>query len=314
MSEEYEHHSEEQDEIEQDEIEQDEIEQDDEPTYTEYRREEEPPPAPPHRHEEPPAHVESKHEPKYASVKKAIDPVVLDKEKDVEDKDEEEYIDRVKIRSYSSMILFFPTFIVSLIFGITQLLLNRYRSNSLDDITTNSGYMNIIGTIFLIIFTMNLILIAFDFNGARSIIIALILVILVGGFFILNAYYNFLENIHITMRVYLSTQVYFALATLLLLIIVITIIAAHTNYYIVEGNELLHRKGLLGGIERYPATNMSIVKEYPDIIEYGIFRFGTLVLTPPGATKSLILKNVPQIDKKEKTINEILSRIKVDVN
>jgi len=276
--------------------------EEEEPRYTEVRREEEPVPPAPRREE-------------YTSyAKKIIDPVILDDEKGAEDEPEEEYLDRVKIRSYSSMILFFPSFIVSLTLGITQLLLNRYRVLPLEDIVVGPGYMDIIGIIFMIFFSLNLILIAFDFNRARSIIIALLIIIVLGGFFLLNAFFGFLENIQLTMRVYLSTQVYFALAILLFLILIITIIAANTNYYIVEGNELLHRKGILGGIERYPATNMSIVKEYPDIIEWAFFRFGTLILTPPRATKSIILKNVPGIDKKEKAINEILSRLKVDIN
>lgn len=304
MSEEYEQTSEEHIETER--------EEEEEPRYTEVRREEEPiPPAPPQ--EEAPSYTASRREePSYA--KKTIDPIILDDEKGAEDDPEEEYIDRVKIRSYSSMILFFPSFIVSLTLGITQLLLNRYRDIPFEDILVGPGYMDIIGIIFMIFFSLNLILIAFDFNRARSIIIALLIIILLGSFFLLNAFLGFLENIQLTMRVYLSTQVYFALAILLFLILIITVIAANTNYYIVEGNELLHRKGILGGIERYPATNMSIVKEYPDIIEWAFFRFGTLILTPPRATKSIILKNVPGIDKKEKAINEILSRLKVDIN
>jgi len=278
-----------------------ETEQEEEPRYTEVRREEEPLPPPPRREA-----------PSYA--KKIIDPVILDYEKDEEDEPDEEYIDRVKIRSYSSMILFFPSFIIALTFGITQLLLNRAGRAPLEIATVNSGYMDILGIIFLIFFSLNLILIAFDFNSARTIIISLLLVIAVGAFFLLNAVYGFLESIQLTMRVYFSTQVYLAIASLLFVILLVTVIVAHTNYYIVEGNELLHRKGLLGGIERYPATNMSIIKEYPDIIEYGLFKFGTLILTPPRATKSIILKNVPRIDKKEKIINEILSRLKVDIN
>ena len=290
MSEEYEQPSEEH------------IETEEEPRYTEVRREEEHVPPPPRREEAP------------SYAKKIIDPVILGDEKDEEDEPEEEYIDRVKIRSYSSMILFFPSFIVSLTFGITQLLLNRAGRAPLEIATVNSGYMDILGIIFLIFFSLNLILIAFDFNSARTIILALLLVIIIGTFFLLNAVYGFLESIQLTMRVYFTTQVYFAIASLLFVILIVTVIVAHTNYYIVEGNELLHRKGLLGGIERYPATNMSIVKEYPDIIEYGLFKFGTLILTPPRATKSIILKNVPRIDKKEKIINEILSRLKVDIN
>lgn len=233
-----------------------------------------------------------------------------------EDSDEKEYRDRIIIRSYSSMILLIPSFITALVCGLVQMLMNRYTTIPLDDRTQGSGYMNIIGIVFFIIFVLNIILIAFDFNRARTIIIIVLIIAIIAILLLVNAYTGFMSGAGglPTMRIYFSSQVYFGLATLMLFILLFTWFGSLFNYYAVEGNELLHHKGIGGGVERYPAADMSVIKEYPDIIEYLIFRSGTLVLTPPRTDRAIILKNVIGINKKVDQMNEILSRLKVDVN
>ncbi|NHJ03811.1 MAG: hypothetical protein EAX90_03240 [Candidatus Heimdallarchaeota archaeon] len=236
-----------------------------------------------------------------------------------EDSDEKEYKDRIIIRSYSSMILLIPSLITALVCGLVQMLMNRYTTIPLDDRTQGSGYMNIIGIVFFIIFILNIILIAFDFNRARTIIIIVLIIAIIAILLLVNAYTGFLSGAGDggglpTMRIYFSSQVYFGLATLMFFIILFTWFGSLFNYYAVEGNELLHHKGIGGGVERYPAADMSVIKEYPDIIEYLIFRSGTLVLTPPRTDRAIILKNVIGINKKVDQMNEILSRLKVDVN
>lgn len=249
---------------------------------------------------------------------KIIETVVVEKKLTQEDHDDKEYKDRMVIRSYSSMILLIPSFITALVLGVVQILMNRgITDTELSNAISGSGYMNIMGIVFLTIFALNLILVAFDFNRARTIIIVLLLVVIGAVLLLVNAYTGFLSGgsgSGITMRIYFSTQVYFALAALLFFILGFTFLGSLFNYYVVEGNELLHHKGIGGGVERYPANNMSVVKEFPDLIELLIFRSGTLVLTPPRSERSIILKNVIGINKKVKQMNEILSRLKVDIN
>ncbi len=262
--------------------------------------------------------VEDRYEEPTHIVKK-VETVYIENSTPQEDSEDKEYKDRMVIRSYSSMILFIPSFIAALTCGITQMLLNRYRDVPLEDAVRSSGYMDVIGIIFLVIFSLNLILIAFDFSRARTIIIIVLIIAIIAILLLVNAYTGFLSGgdpgaEQRPMRIYFSTQVYLGLAALLLFIISFTLLGSLFNYYVVEGNELLHYRGIGGGVERYPATNMSIVKEYPDIIEFLFFRSGTLILTPPRATRSIIMKNVIGIDKKERTMNEILARLKVDID
>ena len=248
---------------------------------------------------------------------KFVETVVVEKKMVQEDRDEKEYKDRMVIRSYSSMILLIPSFITALVIGIVQIIMNRGLEFPPPEAISGSGYMNIMGIVFLTVFSLNLILVAFDFNRARTIIIVLLLVVIGATLLLVNAYTGFLSGgggSGFDMRIYFSTQVYFAIAALLFFILGFTFLGSLFNYYVVEGNELLHHKGIGGGVERYPANNMSVVKEFPDLIELLIFRSGTLVLTPPRSERSIILKNVIGINKKVKLMNEILSRLKVDIN
>lgn len=259
------------------------------------------------------------HQAEPAQVVRKVETVYIEKHTPTEDSEDKEYQDRMVIRSYSSMILLIPSFIAALVCGITQLLLNRYRDMPLEEVVKGSGYMDIIGIIFLVIFSLNLILIAFDFNRARTIIIIVLIIAVIAILLLVNAYTGFLSkgdpgDEQRPMRIYFSTQVYFGLAALFLFILVLTLLGSLFNYYVVEGNELLHHRGIGGGVERYPATNLSVIKEYPDIIEYILFRSGTLILTPPRSTRAIVLKNVVGVNKKERTMNEILARLKVDVD
>ena len=248
---------------------------------------------------------------------KIVETVIVEKQLVQEDKDDKEYKDRMVIRSYSSMILLIPSFVTALVLGITQIIMNRGIDFPPPEAISGGGYMNVMGIVFLVIFSLNMILIAFDFNRARTIIIVLLIVIIAATLLLVNAYTGFLTSgggSGFDMRIYFSTQVYFAIAALLFFILGFTFIGSLFNYYVVEGNELLHHKGIGGGVERYPANNMSVVKEFPDLIELLIFRSGTLVLTPPRSERSIILKNVIGINKKVSQMNEILSRLKVDIN
>ncbi len=247
-----------------------------------------------------------------------IETIIIERKAKQEDDDDKEYKDRMVIRSFSSMILLIPTFITTLILFTVQIILNN-RRGGIDDpsVTINEGYMNIIGIVFYTVLAMNLILIAFDFDRMLTLILALLVVIVVVVLILVNVYTGFVQNLIANfpdIKIYLSTQFYFVFMLLLFFILVFTLLKSLFNYYIIEGNELIHRKGLGGGVERFPATNMGVKKEYPDIIEMLLFRSGTLILTPPKVEHAIVLKNVIGINKKVKEMNEILSRLKVDIN
>lgn len=234
-------------------------------------------------------------------------------EKKVVSEDEEkEYADRMVIRSFSSMILLIPSFLTVLICGIIQLIFNRIRGLDFD------GHMSVLGIIFFSIFTLNLFIIAFDFNRARTILMVVAFIAIGATILLVNAYTDFITEYILPfipeIRLWMSTQFYFAFAFILGLILFFTWIGTFFNYYVIEGNELIHHKGWGAGDDHYPATNMKVSKEFPDLIELLFFRAGTLVLSPPRTERSLVLTNVFFVNKKVDEMNEILSRLKVDVD
>jgi len=247
-----------------------------------------------------------------------IETIIIERKSKQEDSDTKEYKDRMVIRSFSSMILLIPTFITTLVLFLTQMILNNRRGGiNNPDNTVDTGYMNIIGVVFYSMLAINLILIAFDFDRMLTLILALLTITIIVVLVLVNIYTGFIQKIIANFpdfKIYLSTQFYFVFLLLLFFILLFTWVKTFFNYYTIEGNELIHHKGLGGGIERYPATNMGVKKEFPDIIEMLIFRSGTLVLMPPKVEQAIVLKNVIGITKKVKEMNEILSRLKVDIN
>ncbi|MEA2069975.1 MAG: hypothetical protein U9O98_01645 [Asgard group archaeon] len=234
-----------------------------------------------------------------------------------EDAEEKEYRDRMKIRTFSSMILLIPTFITALVCGIVQLILNRTSSIPFEERLVDGGYMNVIGIVFLSIFSLNLILVAFDFNRSITVILAILSVAVIAIIFLINAYTGFIQDIFAnfpTMKFYLSTQTYFLLSILLFFILLFTFLKSLFNYYAIEGNKFIHNKGLGAGTDSWQATEMKASKEYPDLIEFLIFRSGTLILKLPGEERAHVLKNVIGINKKLQEMTEILERLKVDTD
>lgn len=250
-----------------------------------------------------------------------IETIIIERKAEQEDSDEKEYKDRMVIRSFSSMIMLIPLFVLSLVCFLTQMLLNNRRiltDADLLEISTNPrSYMNVLGLIFIILFTLNILLIAFDFNRASTIVIIVAIIAVIAILLLVNVYTGFIQMVIAnfpTLKFHLSTQMYFSLMILFFFILLFTWLRTLFNYYVIEGNELIHHKGLGGGTERYPAANMGVVKEFPDLLELFFFRSGTLILTPPKIERAIVLKNVIGISKKVNEMNEILARLKVDIN
>jgi hypothetical protein len=76
---------------------------------------------------------------------------------------------------------------------------------------------------------------------------------------------------------------------------------------------LLHHHGFLANVERFPSPHLRIDKEITDVFEYLLLRSGRLILQPSEERRTIILDNVPFIDKKEEAITRMLSALQVQV-
>jgi hypothetical protein len=175
---------------------------------------------------------------------------------------------------------------------------------------------NLAGTLFAVVFFLNLIILSIDFP--RFTIIALILGAAAFIFLLLylNVYFNvlpplvaFLENIFAIA----NATFYFMIATAILVTLAVIWLTRYLDYWVILPNEILHNHGPFSDLERFPTTNLKFDKEIPDILEYALLGSGRLVLHIFGHPKAYVLDNVLWIDSKEAELKQIMSRLEVRI-
>ena len=81
----------------------------------------------------------------------------------------------------------------------------------------------------------------------------------------------------------------------------------------VRENEILHRHGFLGDLERYPSPNLRVDKEITDVFEYLLLGSGRLILHMSGERRAIILDNVPCIQTKVARLTQMLQTLHVQI-
>lgn len=210
-------------------------------------------------------------------------------------------ISQVIIRDYPKIVFFYPLLFTSLILWIIQLFF-------LEPVP-------ILGLIWMIIFTCNVFVMAFDFNSTKFFVLVLVIIItvillifLVPWSSIMSAEIDIIEfNIGIT------TYFYLIITVILGITLALVIFVNHFDYWKVERNEIYHKSGVFTSAERFPVQNLIFKKEIPDIFEYLALRSGTITLRP-SKDKVIHLGTVLNIDKKAKQLDYLLSHMKVEVD
>ncbi len=172
------------------------------------------------------------------------------------------------------------------------------------------------GWIFLIVFTLNIFIISYDFPGVKALMVAFgVMAVVFGGAYI-NIQYEFLPILGRWARImtpYASSHFYFYIGLVLLLIILTSVIVNRFwNKWILEANRLVHKRGMLGDVREWPTLNLHVQKEINDIFEYFLMFAGTVVFhTGNPNERPIVLENVPFINRKEKQIRRILESWRV---
>ncbi len=208
--------------------------------------------------------------------------------------------DRLIIRPMSTVIYMYPTWLASWVFGLMMSMGNASPSNP--------GYS---GIIFALLFFFNISIVAFDYTRLTSIVIALILVI-VG---LLSAMYpavgEFIQRVF-NQPLFMNATFYWVWAVGFSVILFAVFVKTRFDYWEIKNNELLHHHGLLGDVERWPAQDLRISKEINDVMEFLLLRAGRLVLIPQREPRALVIENVPNINRVEKRMQQLLGRLQVD--
>jgi hypothetical protein len=213
---------------------------------------------------------------------------------------------------YPSVIFLYPTLIVSILASIYM----AVAGAPIQDGVPTSGAV-ICGWTFLIMLSLNLIVLSFDFPRGTSLTILFIIVALVLGGALLVTWregiFDPLRNFLLNLKPVASDTFYFCFTFVMSLIFIAVWVHARFDYWEVRPNELLHHHGMLSNLERLAAPNLQIEKEINDIFEYMLAGSGRLILKPAQEQRVIILDNVMRIAAKEQQITKMLGALQVQV-
>lgn len=222
----------------------------------------------------------------------------------------------VIIRERPKVIFLYPTMLAALIAAVWTYL-GAMGDGPLDINALPLGP----GRLFWWTFAINMLALAFDFTRGEFVAVVLFFGTAILGIVLLDQNLNFvrpvqeaLSHIKLVAHPHLYIMIALALATVLAGVS----IAGRFDYWEITHNEILHHKGVLGDLKRYPAPNLRLHKEIPDLFEYGLFFVfggsGRIVLHPQGADRSVVLDNVIGVNRIEERIQKMLSSLQVKVD
>jgi hypothetical protein len=215
---------------------------------------------------------------------------------------------RVFLVAYPKIVFMYPTLIASLVAGIWML----FRQN---EVPTTDSF--IVSSVFLAVFTLNLLVFSFDFPRETSLVVAASIVALVLGLLLLfRTWEGILPEVTRILREYhphANATFYFTIAAVMSIIYCFVGIGTRFDYWEVTPNELLHHHGIMADLKRYSSPNMRIDKEINDVFENLLLGSGRLILHPHNEARAIVLDNVMMINQKEARLTKMLGALKVQV-
>ena len=174
-----------------------------------------------------------------------------------------------------------------------------------------------IGALFLGLFTVNLVILAFDFPRTTSLTLFFFAAAVAMGLILLFTFQphlwpeltSFISRFHPVA----NATFYGAIALILGAMFAAVAVVVRFDYWEVRGNELLHHHGFLANLERLSAPNLRMEKEINDIFEFLLLRSGRLIIYTSNDRQPIVLDNVPFIDKKESAVMRMLGALQVQV-
>ena len=205
---------------------------------------------------------------------------------------------RVVVRPLPKVIFFYLTWIASLVFGLIS--------------STSSEMPRHLGTVWMLIFALNLVVISFDFSEVMGFaVFALILMLVFAGLYFgfLGFFGRFVGNLDVEM----NATFYYTMFGLFSVIYIVVFVRSRFEYWEFRNNEVLHRTGLFGQIKRYSTEDLRWFKEVPDVVERLLLGSGRMVLTTPSERTPIVIEHVIGIGTVDDRITELLGTKNVSV-
>ena len=206
-------------------------------------------------------------------------------------------VSHVYLRSYPKVIFFWPVTIVSFVLWLLQMVVGEPEAA--------------FGNFWLIVFFINMFIVAFDFSSSKFfvlimvvVVVVLLLIFLVPGLFAPVASGEGFDPA-LTAEFYLVTTIIMAF------VLGLIVLSSRFDYWKIERNEIYHKKGIFSSAERLPTKSLRIKKDIPDVFEFFILRAGSITLMP-GHGDVINLPTVLNINKKQKQIDFLLSHVSIE--
>lgn len=222
----------------------------------------------------------------------------------------------VVIRARPKVIFLWPLLVAALLAGVwTQVSLSS--GVSWDQVSLTPG------RIFCWVFVFNLLALSFDFSRGEFLALFLFFTVTILTLLLLD------QNLEIGLirgmqgglskvQVKAHPHFYFVTSAVLVVTLIGVWIQGFFDYWEISHNEILHHKGVLGDLKRYPAPNLRLHKEIPDLFEHCLFLpfggAGRVVLHPQGSDRAVVLDNVIGVNRIESQIQHMLSSLQVKVD
>lgn len=227
---------------------------------------------------------------------------------------EETSVERVVLVSYPKIVFLWPSFLAALIAAIYMTLSGDVpQVEAAKSMPTQA----IMGWMFLIVLSINLVVLSFDFPRATSLVIFFVIVTIALSLWLVAVKFPtampILGQWITAIQPEANATFYWFFVVVLGVIFAVVGIETRFDYWEVRGNELLHHHGMLSNLERFPAPQLKIDKEINDIFEFLLLGSGRLILHPSNERRAIVLENVLWINGKERQITDMLGTLQVEV-
>jgi len=213
---------------------------------------------------------------------------------------------RVIVRACPKIVVYYPTVLAAIICGFVTFFFAH-----------KTAVVETVGEIFIIVLFFNTIVLAFEFPRLTAVAVFLLLLAVVLGLFLADRYLSLFEplkDLHGLIHISANASFYWFLAGIFVFVYLIAWIITRFECWEVTPNELLHHHGPFGDLERFPAPNLKLDKEMPDIFEFLLLGSGRLVFYPTSERRAIVLDNVMRVNSVERRIKHLLSAMEVRID
>ena len=220
-------------------------------------------------------------------------------------------VQRVFLIPYPKFVFFYPSTIMCVVAAIWLGWIEA------EPIGPENRVAVAITSVFLAIFTMNLVVIVFDFPRTTSLLVLFAAIIFGLGMWLVMLFnpgvLPFLEGIFSHIRPFANGTFYGCMAAIMIVMYIVIWLCARLDYWELRSNELIHHFGIWSDMKRFPAPNLRIDKEVNDVFEHMMLGAGRLVLRPATEDRAIVLDNVLFVNKKEEMITRQLGSLHVRI-